>query len=117
MDFNEFWKKLQDELKQEKEFVTLRQNKKFKASLGYVKEELVVLITPQSSLIQRGRIPRNEFEGIWNDVKKHPFETRFVNKHGRLGSFINKNGKKGTSNNLSYILKLIHHMAQEQEMK
>jgi len=117
MNFNEFWKNLQDELKQEKEFVTLRQNKKFKASLGYVKKELVVLVTPQSSMVQRGRIPRNEFEGIWNDIRKHPSETRFENKHGRLGSFINKNGKKGSSNNLSYILKLIQYLVQEQEMK
>jgi hypothetical protein len=116
MNFKEFWNTLQNELKQEKELVTLRQKRKFKACLGYVKEELVVLVTPESSMIQRGRIPHNEFEGIWNDVKTYSHETRFVNKDGRLGSFINKNGKKGTSNNLSYIIKLIEHVVKDQDM-
>jgi len=117
MNFKEFWDKLQFELKQEKEFMTLRQKRRFKACLGYIKQELVVLVTPESSMIQRGRIPYNEFEGIWNDIKSYSHDTRFVNKNERLGSFINKNGKKGKSNNLSYIIKLIEHVVKHQDMK
>jgi len=117
MNFNEFWKKLQVELKQEKKFETLKQKRKFQARLEHIKQELVVLITPERSQIQRGRIPYNEFEGIWNDAKKYPHETRFVNKNGRLGSFINKNGYEGKSNNLSYILKLFKLIVRNQDME
>ncbi len=116
MNFEQFWKKLQLELKQEKEFTTLKQNKKFKVRLGYVEDKLVVLITPHDSQIQRGRIPRNEFEGIWNNAKIYSPETRFVNKNKRLESFTNKNGTKGKSMQVSYIVTLIKHIVRNQEM-
>lgn len=117
MNFNEFWDNLQDELKHEKEFVTLKQNKKFKACLGYVNLELVVLVTPESSMIQRGRIPKNEFEGIWDNAKGYSNETRFVNKGGRLDLYPRKKDGLGRSNNISYITRLIHEIVQEQKME
>jgi len=117
MKFQEFWKKLKVELKQGKKFETLARNRKFKARLGYVKDDLVVLATPDYSQIQRGRIPYNEFEGVWNNAKKYSKETRFTNKNGRLVSFINKNGTKGKSKNLSYIVTLISNIVKNQDMQ
>ena len=116
MDFQEFWKKLQVELKRKKKFKTLTQKKKFMARIGYVKEKIVVLATPEQSQIQRGRIPYNEFKGVWNNAKKYSKETRFVNKSGRLASFTNNNGTKGKSKNLSYIVTLISHTVKNQDM-
>jgi hypothetical protein len=117
MNFKEFWKNLQDNLKHDKAFVTLGQKKKFNVYFEYNKnEEWVVRVIPESGKI-RGPIHYNEFEGIWNDVKKYSIETRFKNKDGRLGSFINKHQKKTTSNNLSYILKLIQYIVKDQNMK
>ena len=46
MNFQEFWKKLQVELNQDKEFKTLKQNKKFKARFDRnKKEDLFVHVT------------------------------------------------------------------------
>lgn len=116
MNFQEFWKKLQVELKQEKKFETLKYKRKFKAYLEYNKnEEYVVRVMPESGKI-RGPIPSNEFKGIWNDVKKYSNETRFVNKDGRLGSFLRKNGERSNSMNMSYILKLVQHIVKNQKM-
>ncbi len=116
MDFEEFWNILQSELKHEKEFETWNQKKKFKARLGYVNDEFVVLVTPQISQTQRGRIPHNEFKGVWSNMKNLSKDTRYKNKNGRLESFINKNNTVGNSNNLSYIIKLIQHIVQNQDM-
>ena len=104
-------------IKQEKEFKTLTRNKKFKACLGYIKREKVVLVTPQRNQIQRGIIPHNEFKGVWDNAKRFSQDTRFVNKYGRLASFTNKNGTEGKSKNLSYIVKIIQHIVKNQEMK
>ena len=116
MNFNEFWMRLQSELKQEKKFETLKRKKKFKAYLEYTRnEEYVVRVMPESGKI-RGSIPSNEFKGIWNDMKKYSNETRFVNKDGRLGSFLRKNREKSNSMNVSYILKLVQHIVKNQKM-
>jgi len=50
ISFKEFWVLLQDELKQEKEFVTLKQGRKFKTRFEKNKNgENVVIITPKHS--------------------------------------------------------------------
>ena len=88
----------------------------FKECLGYIKDELVVHVTPHNSQIERRGIPRNEFEGVWNNVKKYSPETRFINKDNRLESFTNKNGSDGKSFQISYITTLVKHIVQDQEM-
>ena len=115
MNFKEFWKILQVELRHEKEFLTLKQNKKFKAYFERkLNGELAVRVIPESGKL-RGPIPSNEFEGIWDSARGFPRETRFVNRHGRLGSYQRKDGKIGNSENVSYITKLIDHIVQDQK--
>jgi len=63
MKFQEFWKRLHAKLTQENEFKTLKQNKKFKVHLEYIKQELVVIVTPESSMTPRGRIPLTSLRG------------------------------------------------------
>ena len=117
MNFKEFWKILQVELQHKKQVMTLKQNKKFTAYLERkLNGELIVRIIPESGKL-RGPIPPNEFEGIWNSAKGFPRETRFVNRHHRLGSYQRKNGKIGSSENVSYITKLIDHVVQDQNLE
>ena len=108
---------LQTELKQEREFMTLKQNKKFNARFERnMHRELVVRVILEHGE-PRGQIPNNEFEGIWDNSKGYSRETRFVNKGGRLGSYPKKKGGIGESMNVSYITKLIDHIVQDQDME
>ncbi len=117
MAFKEFWVLLQDELKQEKEFVTLKQSKKFKAYFEKNKNgENVVIITPKHSGTRRGPIPYNEFEGIWNNVKYRSYETRFE-KYNDIKSHIRKDDEIGKSMQVSYITALINHIVKNQNME
>lgn len=113
MNFKEFWKKLQTKLKTEQKFTTLVRHMTFKA---YFSNNLVY-VTPTSSMIQRGPIPSNEFEGIWNNTKDYLPETRFKNKDGRLNSYITQKGKQGKSMQNSYIIALIKYIVKEQNME
>ena len=115
MNFDEFWTKLCSELKQEKEFETLTQHKKFKASLEQNKEgELSILIVPESRLERR--IPRNEVEGVWNNAIGLPYKIRLKNIK-QLETYTTKRGKIGKSMQLSYITKLIDHIVKEQSIE
>lgn len=117
MNFKEFWNLLQVELKQEKEFLTLKQNKKFKAKLERRNNgNMEVRVTTEQSEFQRP-IPYNEFEGIWDNAKGLSREMRFVNKNRRLESYSTKRGGIGKSMNVSYITKLIDHIVQNQKME
>jgi len=117
MKFQEFWLRLHAKLTQENEFKTLKQNKTFKAHLEYIKHELVVIVTPESSMTTRGQIPSNEFEGIWNNARDLLRETRFVNEDGRLETYPKKKGGTGRSMQVAYITKLIDHIVQDQNME
>jgi len=115
--FKEFWKILQVELQHKKQLMTLKQNKKFEAySERNLNGELVIRVIPESGKL-RGPIPYNEFEGIWNSARGFPRDTRFVNKHHRLGSYQRKNGNIGSSENVSYITKLIDHIVQDEKLE
>ncbi len=116
MIFNEFWTLLQDELSHEQEFATLKQGKKFKARFEInTNEEKVVIITPEHSGTQRGAIPYNEFEGIWNNVKDNVSrEDRFVNPNT---SYTTKDAKISNSIQVSYITTLIDHIVKDQSMQ
>lgn len=117
MNFKEFWKVLQVELHNKKQLTTLKQNKKFEAYFERkLNGELIVRVIPESGKL-RGPIPLNEFEGIWDAAKGFPRETRFVNRHHRLGSYRRKDGKIGNSENVSYITKLIDHVVQDQNLE
>lgn len=116
MNFEEFWSKLQSELKQEKEFMTLKQKKKFKARIDYnTYGKAMVLVTLENGT-PRGQMRSNEFEGVWDNAKIHSYETRFVNENGRLGPYVKKDGDLGKSIQISYITTLIDYIVQKQEM-
>ena len=116
MNFEGFWKKLQSELKQKKEFKTLTQNKRFEAQFERNKhEELSVHVILQNGSL-RGPISSNEFRGVWNTAKKYSHETRFVNKGRRLESYQKKKGGIGKSMQVSYTTTLIKHIVKNQEM-
>lgn len=117
MKFQEFWKRLHAKLTQENEFKTLKQNKKFKVHLEYIKQDLVVIVTPESSMIPRGQIPSKEFEGIWNNARGLSRETRFENNYGQIESYTTKKGKVGRSIQISYITKLIDCVVQDQDVE
>ncbi len=117
MKFQEFWKELQVELRKDKEFKTLKQNKKFKACFDHNKKgDLFVHVTLTLGE-PRGQIPFNEFEGIWDNVKRYSRETRFVNKSGRLESYIKQNGETGKTVHVPYIITLIDHVLKNQNME
>lgn len=108
---------MQTELKQEKEFKTLKQKKRFKARLEYTqKRDLVVCVTPKLG-VPRGQIPSNEFKGIWDTAKKYSHETRYVNKNRRLESYSKQTGGIGNSFQVSYITALIDHIVKDQNME
>jgi len=117
MNFNEFWKKLQNELKQEKEFKTLKQKKKFNAHFERNVHGIpfVKIITGTGE--PRGPIQSNEFEGVWDKAKGRSRETRFVNEKGRLESYSRKKGGTGKSIQVSYTTTLIDFVVQNQDME
>ncbi len=117
MNFSEFWKKLQLELKQEIEFKTLKQNNKFKAQFDCNKKgDLFVRVILKLGQ-PRGQIPFNEFEGVWDNAKTFSHETRFVNKGGRLESYTRQDGESGKTVHVSYIAALINHVVKNQKME
>lgn len=116
MDFQEFWNKLQAELTPQKEFKTLKLNKKFKAYFEFNKKgEPVLRIMTDNGKI-RG-ISHYEFNGVWDNVKHYSNETRFVNKSGRLEPYPKRKGGMGKSMQVAYIVKLIKHIVNDQEMR
>ena len=114
-----FWKSKKDFEREMKNIPNEVSNKtkKFNARAEYNRNhELVIRVIPESGK-QRGQIPSNEFEGIWDNAKGYSHETRFVNKGGRLDLYPRKNGGMGRSNNISYITRLIYEIVQDQDMK
>ncbi len=118
MNFNEFWAQLQLELNPDTTFKTLKQNKKFNAYFDHNKKgDLFVRVILESGKY-RGQIPVNEFQGVWDNARTSPHDNpRFVNKDGRLNSYTKQDGESGTTENLSYIVALIKHIVQNQEMQ
>ena len=117
MNFQEFWKKLQLELKQEIEFKTLKRNRKFKAQFDHNKKgDLFVHVTLELGQ-PRGQMPPNEFEGVWDNLKIISHENRFVNKDNRLESYIKQDGERGKTVHVSYIIALINHIVKNQKME
>jgi len=117
MNFNEFWKKLQNELKQEKKFKTLKQKKKFNAHFEHNAHGVpfVKIITETGE--PRGPIQSNEFEGVWNNAKGRSRETRFINEKGRLEPYRKKKGEIGKTIQIPYITTLIDYVVQDQDME
>lgn len=118
MNFNEFWTQLQSELNPHTTFRTSTQDKKFNAYFDHNKKgDLFVRVILESGK-QRGQIPANEFQGVWNNARILPNNsTRFVNKDGRLNSYTKQDEGTGTTKNLSYIVALIKYIIQNQEMQ
>ena len=116
MNFDEFWKQLQSEIKQEKEFRTLRRRKKFTASFEISTRGIpaVRIITEDGA--PRGPIKSNEFQGVWDNAKGYSRETRFLNKGKRLEPYPTKNKGMGKSMQVSYITALIDYIVKDQNM-
>jgi len=62
-------------------------------------------------------ISHYEFNGVWDNVKRYSKETRFVNKSKRLEPYPKRKGGIGKSMQVAYIVKLIKHIVNDQEMK
>ena len=117
MNFKEFWKKLQNELNQEKEFETLKQKKKFSAHFEQNRHGVPVLKIITETGKPRGPIQSNEFEGVWDNAKGRSRETRFLNEGRRLKPYPTKNGGVGKSMQVSYIVTLVDYIVQNQDME
>ena len=116
MNFKECWKKLQHELKQEKEFRTLKQKKKFTAYFETNTRGISAVRIITETGAPRGPIQSNEFEGVWDNAKGHSRETRFLNEGRRLEPYSTKKGGMGKSMQVSYITTLIDYVVQNQDM-
>ena len=115
MNFQEFWAKLRVELKEFKEFKTLKHGKEFKARFERNKKgDLFVQVTPNLGK-PRGRIPINEFEGMWDTAKNRSRETRFVNKDG-LDEYTRQDGETGNTVHVSYIAAMIDYIVKDSNM-
>ena len=117
MNFNDFWKKLQNELKQEKKFQTLKQKKKFNAHFEHNAHGIPFVKIILETGVPRGPIQSNEFEGVWDKTKGCSRETRFVNEKGRLESYQKKKGGTGKSMQEPYITTLIDSVVLDQDME
>lgn len=117
MNFKEFWKKLQRELRQEKEFKTLRQKKKFNAYFESNAHGVPIVKIVTETGTPRGPIQSNEFEGVWDNAKGRSRETRFVNEKRRLEPYPTKKGKQGKSMQVSYITTLIDYVVRDESME
>ena len=116
MNFQEFWTELQVELKEYKEFKTLKQGKEFKARFERNKKgDLFVQVTLKLGE-PRGQIPFNEFEGIWDTAKNRSRENRFVNKGG-LEEYTKQDGEIGKTVHVSYIAAIINHVVKDCDME
>ena len=116
MNFKEFWKKLQNELRQEKDFRTLKQKKKFSAHFEQNRHGVPVLKIITEAGEPRGPIQTNEFEGVWDNAKGRSRETRFLNENRRLEPYPKKKGGMGKSMQVSYITTLIDYVVQDHDM-
>ncbi len=117
MNFKEFWKKLLDELQQEKGFKTLKRKKNFNAHFEHNAHGIPVIIIMTETGAPRGSTRSNEFEGVWNNAKGNSRETRFINDKRRLEPYLNKNGGISRSMQVSYIVTLIDYVVQDQDME
>jgi len=116
MNFQQFWNILQTELKQEKEFKTLKQKKKFTAVFEHNASGVPVVKIITEAGQPRGPIQSNEFEGVWDNAKGRSRETRFLNENRRLEPYQKKKGGMGKSMQVSYITTLIDFVVKEQNM-
>lgn len=117
MNFKEFWKILQNELKQEKKFKTLKQKKRFSAYFECSKRGIPVLRIITDAGEPRGPISSNEFEGVWDNAKGRSREMRFVNEKRRLEPYPKKKSGMGKSMQVSYITTLIDYVVQNQDLE
>jgi len=117
MNFQEFWKKLQSEIRQEKEFKTLKQKKKFTVHFEQNRDGVPVLKIITETGEPRGPISSNEFGGVWDNAKGRSRETRFLNDNRHLEPYPKKKGGMGKSMQVSYIVALIDYLVQDQNME
>ena len=104
------------ELVHEQEFTTMKLHRKFSAGLVHDRQGTPYVFVITENGKQRG-IWRREFEGVWNNAKPYDLDTRFLNKGLRLEPYEREGGGLGKTINVSYIITLIHHIIQEQDME
>ena len=103
MNFQQFWKKLFVELKQNKKFKTLKRSKLFDADII---DYQTIIITPNHTKKPR-KIKINEFQGMWNIMKNDIRSERYINSKKRYYSFWSS----------SYISTLIDYVVKGQNMQ
>lgn len=103
MYFDEFWKKLEAELKVRAGFETLRHLKPFRAKMLVGRRTIEV--TPGSG--KPRKVKRSEFGSIWGIMKAVPAGERYVDTGGEYTEM---------TRNASYILALIHHVVGDGDM-
>ena len=102
MNFQEFWKKLTDELEHQEEYRTLKQSKVFRA----VREDSnTINITPDSKEVRL--VPINQFREMWEIMKNDVRSERYINTNKRYYSFWSS----------SYINALIDHVVSDKNME
>ena len=103
------------ELVHNPEFTTMKQHKRFSAGLAHDRQGTPYVTVIPGSGNQRS-IWRREFEGVWNNAKPYDDDTWFL-KGLQLVSYKRADGRLGTTINLSYIIALIRHIVQDQDME
>lgn len=129
MEFQVFWIQLQDELeyveledenlrqeelRQDQKFKTLKQKKPFAAYFSRNGQEELFVRIMIGDKDPRGEIRVNEFEGVWNNVKKYPHLKLDKIKNKLLVSYKRKYGETGTTINVPYITALIQYIVKDQ---
>ena len=80
MDFDKFWQLLQECLKHNSYFRTLKRGKPFKAVMS---GSDIVIATPESSGEPRPIRKEKDFRRMWNLMKDDARSERYVNRNGR----------------------------------
>ena len=101
MNFQQFWKKLSIELRQDKKFKTLKRVKIFEASL--IDNTIVI----KRDSIRVRTILIKQFQEMWNIMKNDVRNERYINTNKRYYSFWS----------YSYINALIDHIVKDQNME
>ena len=102
MNFQEFWKKLTNELKNKKKYRTLKYLKIFEAVLV---DSNTIIIKRDSKRVRT--ITIKQFRGMWEIMKKDVRNERYINTKKRYYSFWSS----------SYINALIDHVVSDKNME
>ncbi len=102
MNFQEFWKKLTNELKHQEKYRTLKHSKLFEAVLV---DSNTIIIKRDSKRVRT--ITINQFQSMWAIMKNDVRNERYINTKKRYYSFWSS----------SYVNALIDHVVSDKNME